>query len=171
MGYSGMVSDSGSEIMAGVRRIGGLSASMYRLTVSRCIPNSLSMPRIDRPFRLASCTAFHLSLCRKVGLPAGMEIVIFSGASSIASSSHSWDSSGIRLGFVWDLAQRFGHRSQWRRRASGAWGWDTGDSRARLAVAEFSGLDGASWEAMIRPSCCSDSRPSSPARTVTVAPA
>ena len=95
MGYSGMVSDSGSERMAGVRRIGGLSASMHRLTVSRCIPNSLAMPRIDRPFRLASCTAFHLSLCRKVGLPAGMGIVIFSGASSIASSSHSWDSSGI----------------------------------------------------------------------------
>ena len=95
MGYSGMVSDSGSERMAGVRRIGGLSASMHRLTVSRCIPNSLAMPRIDRPFRLASCTTFHLSLWRKVGLPAGMGIVIFSGASSIASSSHSWDSSGI----------------------------------------------------------------------------
>ena len=33
------------------------------------------------------------------------------------------------------------------------------------------GLGGASWEAMMRPSCCRDNRPSSPSSTTTTAPA
>ena len=56
--YSRMVSDADS----GGRRVGGLSASMYLLTVCLWIPNSLAIPRMDSPLRLASCTAFHLSL-------------------------------------------------------------------------------------------------------------
>ena len=38
------------------------SASMYLLTVSLWIPNSLAIPRMDSPLRFACCTAFHLSL-------------------------------------------------------------------------------------------------------------
>ena len=33
------------------------------------------------------------------------------------------------------------------------------------------GLGGASWEEMMRPSCRTDSRPASPCRTSTAAPA
>ena len=40
---------------------------MYLRTVSLCMPNSLAIPRMDRPFSLALCTAFHLALCRGVG--------------------------------------------------------------------------------------------------------
>ena len=58
LAYSVMVSD----VDVSGRRVGGLSASMYLLTVSRWIPNSLAMPRMDSPLRLASCTALHLSL-------------------------------------------------------------------------------------------------------------
>ena len=39
-----------------------LSASMYLLTVSLWIPNSLAIPRMDSPLRFACCIAFHLSL-------------------------------------------------------------------------------------------------------------
>ena len=56
--YSVMVSD----VDVGDRRRGGLLASMYLLTVSGCIPNSLAMPRMDSSLRFASCTALHLSL-------------------------------------------------------------------------------------------------------------
>ena len=40
---------------------------MYLRTVSLCMPNSRAIPRMDRPFSLALCTAFHLALCRGVG--------------------------------------------------------------------------------------------------------
>ena len=60
--YSAMVSDVAAGGVAGDRRIGGLSASIYFLTVSLWIPNSLAMPRMDSPLRFASGTAFHLSL-------------------------------------------------------------------------------------------------------------
>ena len=40
---------------------------MYLRTVSLCMPNSLAIPRMDRPFSLALCTACHLALCRGVG--------------------------------------------------------------------------------------------------------
>ena len=46
-----------SGVDIGGRRVGGLSASMYLLTVSRWIPNSLAMPRLYSPLRFASCTA------------------------------------------------------------------------------------------------------------------
>ena len=44
----------------GDRRVGGLSASMYLLTVPLWIPNSLAIPLMDSPLRFACCTAFHL---------------------------------------------------------------------------------------------------------------
>ena len=62
-----MVTDAGAGGVAGVRRVGGLSASMYLLTVSLWIPNSLAIRRMDIPRSLACCTAFHLSCWRNVG--------------------------------------------------------------------------------------------------------
>ena len=44
-----------------------------------------------------------------------------------------------------------------------------GNSRSRTGA--LPGLGGASWEAIIRPSCCSGSRPSKPSSTTTTAPA
>ena len=44
----------------GDRRVGGLSALMYLLTVPLWIPNSLAIPIMDSPLRFACCTAFHL---------------------------------------------------------------------------------------------------------------
>ena len=54
--YSVMVSD----VDVGGRRVGGLSPSMYLLTVSRWMPNSLAMPRMDSPLRFASCILLEL---------------------------------------------------------------------------------------------------------------
>ena len=65
--YSAMVSDGSVAGVARDRRAGGLSASMYLLTVSLWMPNSLAIPRIDRPASLACCTAFQRSFCRNVG--------------------------------------------------------------------------------------------------------
>ena len=71
-----MVSDVDTGGVSGVRLVGGLSVSMYLLTVSLWIPNSLAIPRMDSPSRFACCTAFHLSLCRKVGFRGEVETVI-----------------------------------------------------------------------------------------------
>ena len=65
--YSGMVSDGRVAGVALGRRVGGLPASMDLLTVSLWIPNSLAVPRMDRPLSLARCTAFQRSCCRNVG--------------------------------------------------------------------------------------------------------
>ena len=48
---SAMVSDAGAGGVAGVRRVSGVSASMYFLTVSLWgwIPNSLAIRRMDIP--------------------------------------------------------------------------------------------------------------------------
>lgn len=47
--------------------MGGLSALIYFLTVCLWIPSSQAIPRMDRPFRFAFCTAFHLAVCKGVG--------------------------------------------------------------------------------------------------------
>ena len=65
--WSAMVSDGDTVDATGDRRVGGFSASMYLLTVSLWIPNSLAIRRMDIPLSFACCTAFHLSCCRKVG--------------------------------------------------------------------------------------------------------
>ena len=70
--YSVMVSD----VDVGDRRVGGISASMYLLTVSLWIPSSLAIPQMDGPLRFALYTAFHLSLGRKEGFPGEAETVI-----------------------------------------------------------------------------------------------
>ncbi len=44
------------------RAMGGLSAFMYFLTVSLCMPSSRAIPRMDSPLRFAFCTAFHLAI-------------------------------------------------------------------------------------------------------------
>ena len=44
------------------RAMGGLSAFMYFLTVSLCMPSSRAIPRMDSPLRFAFCTAFHLAV-------------------------------------------------------------------------------------------------------------
>ena len=67
LAHSVMVSD---QVALDVSRDGdmrGLSALMYFLTVSLCIPNSRAIPRMDRPLRFALCTAFHLAVCSGVG--------------------------------------------------------------------------------------------------------
>ena len=66
--YWGIVSDVDAGRVAGDRRIGGVSASMYRLTVSLWRPNSLAILRMDMPWSLAFCTASHLACCRNVDL-------------------------------------------------------------------------------------------------------
>ena len=50
------------------RRVGGLSTSMYRLTVSQWRPNSLAIWRMDMPSSLAFCTASQRACCRNVDL-------------------------------------------------------------------------------------------------------
>ena len=66
--YWGIVSDVDAGRVADDRRIGGVSTSMYRLTVSLWRPNSLAIWRMDMPSSLAFCTASHLACCRNVDL-------------------------------------------------------------------------------------------------------
>ena len=66
--YAGIVSDVDAGRVAGDCRVGGLSASMYRLTVSLWRPNSLAILRMDMLSSLAFWTAFHRACCRNVGL-------------------------------------------------------------------------------------------------------
>ena len=47
--WSAMVSDGDTVDATGDRRVGGFSASMYLLTVSLWIPNSLAIRRMDIP--------------------------------------------------------------------------------------------------------------------------
>lgn len=65
--YSGMVLDGRDAGVALDRRGGGLPASMYLLTVSPWMPNSLAIPRMDRPLSLARYTAFQCSCYKNVG--------------------------------------------------------------------------------------------------------
>ena len=62
-----MLADYDTSDVARARAIGGLSAFMYFLTVSLCIPSSRAIPRMDSPLRFAFCTAFHLAVCSAVG--------------------------------------------------------------------------------------------------------
>ena len=66
--YWGIVSDVDAGRVAGDRRVGGVSASMYRLTVSLWRPNSLAILRMDMPSSLAFCTASQRACCRNVDL-------------------------------------------------------------------------------------------------------
>ena len=69
-----MVPDDDVEETARRCRVGGPSTSRYFLIVLLWILNSRSIARRDIPLRLAFRIAFHLSLCRNVGLcrEAGM---------------------------------------------------------------------------------------------------
>ena len=66
--YWVIVSDVDAGRVAGDHRVGGLSASMYRLTASLWRPNSLAILRMDTPSILAFCTASHLACWRNVDL-------------------------------------------------------------------------------------------------------
>ena len=60
-----MLADHGTSDVARARDrddMGGLSACMYFLTVSLCMPSSRAIPRMDSPLRFAFCTAFHLAV-------------------------------------------------------------------------------------------------------------
>ena len=80
--YWGIVSDVDAGRIAGDRRIGGLSASMYRLTVSLWRPNSLAILRMDIPSSLAFCTASHRACCRNVDLLGEVVTVMETTSSS-----------------------------------------------------------------------------------------
>ena len=91
--WSVMISDGVSAEVAGDRRVGGLPASMYLLTVSRWIPSSLAIPRMDSPLSFASCTAFQLSLWRKVGFRGDAATVMAARTSAPMTGSYSFASS------------------------------------------------------------------------------
>ena len=57
-----MLADHGTSDVARASDMGGLSACMYFLTVSLCMPSSRAIPRMDSPLRFAFCTAFHLAV-------------------------------------------------------------------------------------------------------------
>ena len=79
--YSAMVSDGSVAGVARDRHVGGLSASMYPLTVSLWRPNSLAILRIGMPSNLAFCTASHRACCRNVGL-LGEVVTVMDATSS-----------------------------------------------------------------------------------------
>ena len=83
---AGIVSDAAADRVAGDRRVGGLSASIYRLTVSRWRLSSLAILRMDMPWSLAFCTASHRACCRNVGLLGEAVTVI----ETTSSSSMPW---------------------------------------------------------------------------------
>ena len=66
--YPAMGSDSEANEVVGDRRVGGLSASMNFLMVSRWRPNSFAIRRMDRPCSLAFWIASHRACCKNVGL-------------------------------------------------------------------------------------------------------
>ena len=57
-----MLADHDTFDVARGRDMGGLSALMYFLTVSLCMPSSRAIPRMDSPLRFALRTAFHLAV-------------------------------------------------------------------------------------------------------------
>ena len=63
------------------------------------------------------------------------------------------------------------HRSRCDSQALGIRGRDSNRGSGPWPFLSAPGLGWASWEAMMRPSCCSDSRPSRPCSTTTTAPA
>ena len=110
---------------------------------------------MDNPWSLACCTAFRLSLCRNVGfLSDGVtcnSVTVASPTSALRSSSgptREFSSSGAFAEAVDD---------------SPGSGMGTGAvGRVPSALRRVPGLGGASWEAMMCPSCCTDSWPSVP---------
>ena len=80
--YWVIVSDVDAGRVADDRRVGGVSASMYRLTVSLWRPNSLAIWRMDMPSSLACCTASHRACCRNVDLLGEVVTVMEITASS-----------------------------------------------------------------------------------------
>ena len=76
------------------RAMGGLSACMYFLTVSLCMPTSRAIPRMDNPLRFAFCTAFHLAVCSGVGfLGRGVAVLRTLAAPLRSASSRSLSAS------------------------------------------------------------------------------
>ena len=161
--YAAMVSD---DVVgpAQDRRVGGPAASRNLLIVPRWIPNSRSIALNDIPLRLAFRIAFHRSFWRKVGLraeaAAGLLAVATSSMIILGSlPSSDRECSGSRVSI---------QRSPKPFTLEGG----TGTLAERpWSLRSNTGLGGASWTARMRHSCRTDSRPSSPFRTSTAAPA
>ena len=151
--YAAMVSDDvvGS---AQDRRVGGPSASRYLLIVPRWIPNSRSIALNDIPLRLAFRIAFHRSFWRKVGLRAE----VAAGLLAVATSSI------IIVGSLPSSDRACGGSRVSIQRSPKPWspevGIGTGAERP-WSLRRNTGLGRASWAARMRPSCRTDSRPSS----------
>ena len=76
--------------------MGALSAFMYFLTVSLCMPTSRAIPRMDSPLRFAFCTAFHLAVCSGVGFLGRVVTVLRTRAAPLRqTSSRSLSASSI----------------------------------------------------------------------------
>ena len=164
LGYAAMVSDDDAMGAARDCRVGGPSASRYFLVVLRWIPNPRSIARSDIPLRRAFCIAFHLSLWRKVGLRAE----VTTGWSALATPSViiPWSFSFVAL-------ESSGSRAavQCSPRPLAPDGRTVRLGKRPWPFRRDTGLGGASWEAIMCPSCRTDNRPSSPSRTSTAAPA
>ena len=68
------------------RAMGGLSAFMYFLTVSLCMPSSRAIPRMDSPLRFAFCTALPSRRLKWGGLSESRShsLVNFCGAVAVS---------------------------------------------------------------------------------------
>ena len=138
-----MVPDVDAGRVPGTWRVGGLSASMYRLTVARWIPDSLAILRMDIPSSLAFRTAYHRALWRNVCLLGDAVTVI------VAASSASMTKTGPFSAAI--IASNSGTGSRSSLRPSG-----NGDGMASLEegvmpLRKALGLGGASWAATDRP--------------------
>ena len=136
-------------------RVGGPSAPRYFLTVARLMRNSRSIALNDIPLRLAFRIAFLRSFWRKVGLRAE----VAAGLLAVATSSI------IMLGSLPSSDRECGGSRVSIQRSPKPWspevGIGTGAERP-WPLRSNTGLGGASWAARMRPSCRTDSRPSSP---------
>ena len=143
--------------VAGDRRVGGVSASMYRLTVSLWRPNSLAIWRMDMPSSLAFCTASHRACCRNVDLLG--EVVTVMETTSLSTMTEPWPFAAATI------VSGSGAVSRGSLRPLGSGDWMASPEEGLTPFRSDPGLGGASWAAMMRPSCCKDSRPSSPCST------
>ena len=155
--YWGIVSDVDAGRIAGDRRIGGVSASMYRLTVSLWRPNSLAILRMDMPSSLAFCTASQRACCRNVDLLGEVVTVMETTSASSMTEPRPFAAATIVSGS--------GAVSRGSLRPLGSGDWLASPEEGLMPFRSDPGLGGASWAAMMRPSCCNDSRPSSPCST------
>ena len=149
-----MLADHCTTDVARARDMGGLSACMYFLTVSLCMRSSRAIPRMDSPLRFAFCTAFHLAVCSGVGfLDRGVTVLRTLAAPLRSASSRSLSTSSIVPIDATSSSDLLMTPLVWR----------LGTVVCTVLVSKLRripGRGGASWEATIRPSCCTASRPS-----------